>query len=61
VFWISSAAGIYVGIFAKPLAQEFHTNRGSIALAVSLLDVVLTLPRPAPGVWRIATGRGVSP
>lgn len=37
------------GIFAKPLAQEFHTNRGSIALAVSLLDVVITFTAPGAG------------
>src|ERR1700722_1096658 len=37
------------GIFAKPLAQEFHTNRGSIALAVSLLDVVITFAAPGAG------------
>jgi len=44
------------GIFAKPLAQEFHTNRGSIALAVSLLDVVLTFA--APGAGRLADRYG---
>jgi len=37
------------GIFAKPLAQEFHTNRGSIALAVSLLDIVITFAAPGAG------------
>src|ERR1700685_1763212 len=37
------------GIFAKPLAQEFKTNRGSIALAVSLLDLVITFAAPGAG------------
>jgi predicted MFS family arabinose efflux permease len=37
------------GMFAKPLAQEFKTNRGSIALAVSLLDVVITFAAPGAG------------
>jgi predicted MFS family arabinose efflux permease len=37
------------GIFAKPLAQEFKTNRGSIALAVSMLDVVITFAAPGAG------------
>jgi MFS family permease len=44
------------GIFAKPLAQEFKTNRGSIALAVSLLDVVITFA--APGAGRLADRYG---
>ncbi|HLK18798.1 MAG TPA: MFS transporter [Bryobacteraceae bacterium] len=37
------------GIFAKPLVQAFHTNRGSIALAVSILDIVNTLTAPLAG------------
>lgn len=37
------------GIFAKPLVQAFHTNRGSIALAVSILDIVNTLTAPVAG------------
>jgi predicted MFS family arabinose efflux permease len=37
------------GIFAKPLAGEFKTNRGSIALAVSLVDLVLTFAAPGAG------------
>jgi sugar phosphate permease len=40
------------GVFAKPLAQAFHTNRGSIALAVSLLDVIIGLSAPAAG-WLV--------
>lgn len=37
------------GVFAKPLAEAFHSNRGSIALAVSLLDVIIGLSAPAAG------------
>src|ERR1700730_12345558 len=28
------------GVFAKPLASELKTSRGSIALAVSILDII---------------------
>ena len=44
------------GVFAKPLAEAFHSNRGSIALAVSLLDVIIALSAPAAG-W-LADHRG---
>ncbi len=37
------------GIFAKPLASELRTNRGAIALAVSLLDIVVTFSAPGAG------------
>ena len=37
------------GIFAKPLAEEFKTNRGTIALAVSLVDLLLTFTAPGAG------------
>lgn len=37
------------GVFAKPLAESFHSSRGSIALAVSLLDVIIGLSAPAAG------------
>src|ERR1700693_1445548 len=37
------------GVFAKPLAAAFKTNRGSIALAGSLLDVVVTFAAPGAG------------
>lgn len=37
------------GIFAKPLAIELKTNRGSIAFAVSLLDVVVAFAAPCAG------------
>ncbi len=40
------------GVFAKPLAEAFHSNRGSIALAVSLLDVIIGLSAPAAG-WLV--------
>ena len=37
------------GVFAKPLVDAFRTNRASIALAVSLLDVVVTFSAPREG------------
>jgi MFS family permease len=37
------------GIFAKPLALELKTNRGSIAFAVSLLDIVVAFAAPGAG------------
>jgi sugar phosphate permease len=37
------------GIFAKPLAEEFKTNRGTIAMAVSLVDLLLTFTSPGAG------------
>jgi len=37
------------GIFIKPLAEAFKSNRGSIALAVSMIDVVLALTAPGAG------------
>src|SRR5690349_16064134 len=39
------------GVFAKPLAASFKVSRGSIALAVSMLDLAVTFS--APGVGRI--------
>src|SRR6516165_1446626 len=42
-FSLPAMLGYTFGVFAKPLTDQFHTNRASIALAVSLLDVVLTL------------------
>jgi sugar phosphate permease len=48
-FSLPAMLGYTFGVFAKPLADEFHTNRAAIALAVSLLDVVLTLSAPAAG------------
>jgi predicted MFS family arabinose efflux permease len=43
-------------VFAKPLAEEFRSNRGSIALAVSLLDLMVTFS--APGAGRLADRYG---
>jgi len=37
------------GIFTKPLALELKTNRGSIAFAVSLLDIVVAFAAPGAG------------
>jgi MFS family permease len=44
------------GVFAKPLAEAFKSNRGSIALAVSLLDVVIAFG--APGAGRLVDRHG---
>ena len=37
------------GVFAKPLAAAFHSSRGAIALAVSLLNVVIAIGAPGAG------------
>lgn len=37
------------GVFAKPLAASFRTNRGTVALAVSMLDLAVTFSAPAVG------------
>jgi MFS family permease len=37
------------GIFVKPLSEEFKSSRSSIALAVSLLDLVVTFAAPGAG------------
>ena len=37
------------GVFAKPLAVDLKTSRGSIAIAVSLLDVVVGFSAPGAG------------
>lgn len=44
------------GVFVKPLAEEFRTSRGSIALAVSLLDATVLFS--APGVGRLVDRHG---
>jgi sugar phosphate permease len=44
------------GVFAKPLATEFHASRGQIALAVSLMDIVVLFV--APGAGRLADRYG---
>jgi predicted MFS family arabinose efflux permease len=44
------------GVFAKPLASELKASRSSIALAVSLLDVVVAIC--APGAGRMADRYG---
>jgi MFS family permease len=48
-FSLPAMLGYTFGVFAKPLADHFHTNRASIALAVSLLDLVLTFSAPGAG------------
>ena len=37
------------GVFAKPLASEFNSNRASIALAVSLVDLMVAIMAPIAG------------
>ena len=37
------------GVFAKPLAMDLKASRGSIALAVSILDVVVACSAPWAG------------
>ena len=37
------------GVFEEPLAHEFKSGRGSIALAVSLLDLTVTFAAPWTG------------
>ena len=44
------------GVFVKPLTEEFHSSRGSIAFAVSLLDIAATFL--APGVGRLVDRHG---
>lgn len=55
-FGLSTALVYSFGVLAKPLAAEFHTSRGSIALAVSLLDLAITFS--APGVGRLVDRYG---
>ena len=38
------------GVFAKPLASELKTSRGSIALAVSILDIMVAIGAPGAGL-----------
>lgn len=37
------------GVLAKPLAEHFHASRGTIALAVALLDLVVLFVAPIHG------------
>jgi MFS family permease len=48
-FGLSTGLVYTFGVFEKPLANEFQSNRGSIALAVSLLDLVVTFTAPGAG------------
>ena len=41
--------GYTFGIFAKPLTQVFHTDRGSIALAVSIMELLSVVGAPGAG------------
>lgn len=50
-FSVASVLVYTFGVFAKPLAASFHASRGSIALAVSMLDLGVTFS--APGVGRL--------
>jgi MFS family permease len=38
------------GVFAKPLASELKTSRGSLALAVSILDIMVAIGAPGAGL-----------
>lgn len=55
-FGLASLLVYTFGVFAKPLAAEFKTNRASIALAVSLIDI--TLAFTAPGAGRLVDRYG---
>jgi len=46
------------GVFAKPLAGEFASNRAAISLALSLLNIMVTLASPERGGWWTASARG---
>jgi len=48
-FGIGTILAYTFGVFAKPLASEFKAGRSSIALAVSLIDVVLIFASPGAG------------
>src|SRR5205814_2066097 len=37
------------GVFAKPLAEEFASKRGSISLAIALMNIGVTLASPIAG------------
>src|SRR5215471_19382893 len=50
---LSASAGTVLvstfAIFLKPLTQEFHWTRSQVSLAVSLLNLMVTLGSPAAG------------
>jgi len=48
-FSLSTVLVYTFGVFAKPLAAEFHTGRAAIALATSGLDLMVTLGAPLAG------------
>jgi MFS family permease len=48
-FGIATVLVYTFGVFVKPLAGEFKSSRGSIALAVSLLDIAVTFSAPLVG------------
>jgi MFS family permease len=48
-FGIAATLVYTFGVFAKPLAAEFKSSRGSIALAVSLLDIAVGFSAPLVG------------
>jgi predicted MFS family arabinose efflux permease len=47
------------GLFAKPLAAEFHASRASIFLVVSLVDILVALSAPLAG--RLVDRHGARP
>ena len=48
-FSVGTMLAYTFGIFAKPLAMQLHASRGSIALAVSFVDLILTFASPGAG------------
>ena len=44
------------GVFAKPLAAEFHASRAAIALSVSMMDIIVAFS--APGAGRVVDRYG---
>src|SRR6266700_990650 len=45
-FSLGTMAVYTFGVFAKPLASEFASNRAAISLALSLLNIMVTLASP---------------
>src|SRR6476646_68761 len=62
---VGSACGIgpvvvyTFGIFVKHLAPELHASRGSIAIAISLIDLMVLIS--APGACRLVDRHGARP
>lgn len=48
-FSLSTVLIYTFGVFAKPLAAEFKASRGSIALGISMIDLMATFAAPGAG------------